>query len=165
MKIAAEVARTEPDIRLLLVGNGPLREEIARAVSRTGLGDKAILTGATSDIPRLMRAMDIFVLPSSYEGLGMVLVEAQATGLPCLISDTIPADGEIVKPLMHRLSLERPAAEWARKILDIRSGPSPPSRESYLEMVAASPFNIINSMKNLERIYEEESRNLAGSIR
>ena len=158
--IAQEIAGTEPNVRLLLIGHGPLKAEIERAISRKGLEDITVLTGARPDVPRLMRAMDIFVMPSTYEGLGIAMVEAQASGLPCLITDTIAPDSEIVEPLIHRLSLEQPASEWARKILNICSSPPPLPRERCLEMVAASPFDDNISMKNLEKIYEEESRNI-----
>ncbi|MEA2542710.1 MAG: glycosyltransferase EpsF, partial [Acidobacteriaceae bacterium] len=91
VRIAECLARMEPTAVFLLVGTGPLKTEIETLVRECGLSANFIFLGVRGDVQRLMKgAMDCLLFPSSYEGLGLVLWEAQAAGLGCVISDTIP---------------------------------------------------------------------------
>ena len=118
---------------LLLVGNGELREEIEQKVRTKNLEDKVQFLGTRSDIPELMMAMDELIFPSVYEGLPITLVEAQATGLSCLISDVI-TDEVTLTDLIHKESLptvafskemvsediiQQAAKRWAERAIDI----------------------------------------------
>lgn len=102
---------------LLLIGDGELKHEIKRRVEEKHLSDKVIFAGVRSDVPELMQAMDIFVFPSLFEGLGVAAVEAQAAGLPTVISDCIPSEVIIAKELVSALSLKQSAVEWAENII------------------------------------------------
>lgn len=79
----------ERDAILLLVGDGHLRLEIENKINQLQLKNRVILTGVRNDVAELMQAMDAFILPSKYEGLGIVVIEAQAAGLPCIVSDKV----------------------------------------------------------------------------
>ncbi|MGR3278824.1 glycosyltransferase family 1 protein [Acaryochloris marina NIES-2412] len=152
--VAAEVIRQEPNTYLLLVGKGVMRLAIEHKVAQLGLEDRVIFAGTRNDIPRLMiGAMDIFLFPSLYEGLGLVLIEAQSAGLPCIFSNTIPLEADIVNSLIHRVSLDEPAINWAKKILNLRKNKSTITRTEALNLVKQSSFNIINSVKKLENFY------------
>lgn len=83
------------DSVLLLVGDGPLKGSIKKYVCDKGLSQSVLFTGIRKDIPQLLSAMDIFLLPSLYEGMPNTVIEAQATGLPCLISNTITREADI----------------------------------------------------------------------
>ena len=156
--IAAEVAKREPKMRLLLVGEGELITDIKQKVIQMGLRDKVIFAGVRSDIAQLMMgAMDAFVFPSLYEGLGLVLIEAQAAGLPCILSDVIPEEADVVKPLMKRISLLQPAYSWAEAILATRKTEKNITQKQALKCIEESSFNIQNSLKYLENLYVEES--------
>ena len=85
------------DAVLLLVGEGALKSDIQRSVKEKGISDKVIFTGQRSDANNLMQAMDIFAFPSLFEGLGMVLVEAQVAGLKVIASDSLPKEAQISK--------------------------------------------------------------------
>ena len=157
IEIAAEVAQREPKMRLLLVGEGALQPDIARRVWQMGLSDRVIFAGSRPDIGRLMLgAMDAFVFPSLHEGLGIVLLEAQAAGLPCLFSDVIPEEVDVVKPLVRRLSLSQQASEWAEVLLTYRDTTGAIAQSDALAWMATSPFNIKTSVKQLERIYQAQ---------
>ncbi|MFM9159608.1 MAG: glycosyltransferase, partial [Dolichospermum sp.] len=94
LDIAAAVVKREPKMCLLLVGEGSLRSQIEQKASQLGLTNHIIFAGVRADIPRLMRgAMDIFLFPSLFEGLGNVRLEAQCAGLPAVISDVLPEEG------------------------------------------------------------------------
>ncbi len=117
VEIAACLSRTEPRALFLLVGVGPLQPAIEALVRQRGLSTKFIFLGARDDVPRLMLgAMDCFLFPSLYEGLGLVLWEAQAAGLTCVISDTVPDDASVATMLVRRLSLAQGAEAWANEL-------------------------------------------------
>lgn len=157
LDILYEVIRREPKARLLLVGDGPLRPEVEAKAQRLGVEKYIIFAGVRSDIPRLMlAAMDIFVLPSFSEGLGLVLIEAQSAGLPSILSETVPQEADVVKPLLHRVSLSEPASVWAKTLLEVQKASCMITQADALTMVEASPFNIIHSVRNLENFYHSE---------
>jgi glycosyltransferase involved in cell wall biosynthesis len=155
VEIAAEIVKREADVYFLLIGDGNLRHEVEQKVSQFGITNHFIFAGSRSDVPRLMLdAMDVFLLPSLYEGLGLVLVEAQAAGLPCVLSDSIPEEADIVDSLMHRLSLSQPVTDWANVIMAERHTKSQTSQDHAFSKIRISSFNIENSSKKLIEIYE-----------
>ena len=87
-----EVQKERSESVLLLIGDGPLYNDIYQKVERLGILDKVIFAGVHKHPERFYQAMDVFVFPSLYEGLGMVLIEAQINGLPCIISNNIPKE-------------------------------------------------------------------------
>ena len=152
VKVAAEVAKRRPEMRLLLIGDGPLRPSLEEMAARMGLSDKVIFLGNRFDVPRLMRgAMDVLVLPSLNEGLGLVLVEAQAAGLPCVYSEVVPADVEVIKPLLQRLSLAQPAAAWAEALLSAGEAGENISRAEALRRMEQSHFQF--DVERIEKLY------------
>jgi glycosyltransferase involved in cell wall biosynthesis len=153
VEIAAEVAKREPKMCLLLIGDGPLKADIKKKVLCIHLSDKVLFLGLRSDVPRLMLgAMDVFVLPSYYEGLPIVGLEAQAAGLPLVLSDAIAEELDIIKPLVRRVALSKPASYWADFILELKGAP-PVSQREATKIIADSQFNIHNSIRMLEDIY------------
>ncbi|UTR10579.1 glycosyltransferase family 1 protein [Evansella sp. LMS18] len=117
LKIFKEVLKKEDDFKLLLVGDGDLRSITEAEVKKEGLEDKVIFTGIRKDIDILLKCMDIFVFPSVYEGLGLVLLEAQASGLPCVVSEAVQPEADIEVGLVTKLSLEQKPEEWAEEVL------------------------------------------------
>lgn len=102
-----------PDTQLVLVGKGELEEDVRKRVSEKKLEDSVSFLGVREDVQRLYQGMDLFLFPSLFEGLSVVLVEAQTSGLPCLISDTITTENVFVDNVKQK-SLEDSAKEWAR---------------------------------------------------
>ncbi|HEY9852389.1 MAG TPA: glycosyltransferase family 1 protein [Leptolyngbyaceae cyanobacterium] len=157
LEIAVEVAKREPNIRLLLLGEGSLRSEIEQKVLQMNLGDRVIFAGSRPDIPRLMRGvMNVFVLPSLFEGLPVVGIEAQAAGLPFILSDTITQEVALVKPLVQWLSLSQPASVWAEAILAAKKIPSSISQSDALAVIENSQFNIAHSVDLLTKTYANQ---------
>ncbi len=111
------LAQKHTDSRLLLVGSGPLETEIREQCNKLGIEDRVIFAGIRSDVNRILQAMDVFVLPSLYEGLGIVAVEAQAAGLPCIASDRVPEECVRTNGLVHFLSLKETPDRWAQEVL------------------------------------------------
>jgi glycosyltransferase involved in cell wall biosynthesis len=156
LEIAAEIVKVEPKMRLVLIGTGALKTEIESKIIELNLTAQVILLGARNDVPRLMQGlMDIFLFPSLYEGLGLVLVEAQAAGLPCIFSDVVPEEADIVQSLTQRISLTKSATEWAKVVLDTSTTNNTIPRDQALELVKQSAFNIQVSLPELTRFYDE----------
>lgn len=137
------------DTVLLLVGDGELRKSIENQVVDLGLSDSVIFTGVRSDIPELMQAMDVFVFPSLYEGLGLVAIEAQAAGLRCVVSDSIPKEA-FVTDLIKSLPLEEPVDIWAKSILQYSKGYV---RKNTYEVIKNNGYDILDTAKWLESFY------------
>jgi glycosyltransferase involved in cell wall biosynthesis len=154
VEIFAELIKHEPKACLLLVGEGKLRLAIEQKVKQLGLTKQVIFTGLRSDVPRLLQgAMDVFLFPSLYEGLGLVLVEAQAAGLPCIFSDTIPEEADVLMPLVHRLPLSKDAQAWAESILAAQKQSLSLNSLASLEELKQSDFNVLDGIRKLEELY------------
>ena len=143
-----ELKKINPNVVLLLVGDGEKQEEISHKVDNLQLSKDVIFTGSRPDVNDLMQAMDVFVFPSLYEGLGIVLIEAQASGLPCLISDTIPDESILVSNLVTKKSLDLAAKDWAEQILNMNI-----SRNNYIHEITEEGYNIKFQAKELQKFY------------
>lgn len=115
IEVFYEVQKQKENAALLLIGDGQLRESIEIQIKKLGIKDKVILTGVVSNVSEYLQAMDIFVFPSLFEGLGIAIIEAQASGLKCLVSDIIPKEA-IITDLVISLELKKDA--WKKAILE-----------------------------------------------
>lgn len=111
-----EYLKKDPNAVLMLIGDGPDRADIVSLIKARNIEAKVIFTGVRKDVSSMLSAMDVFVFPSFYEGMPNTVIEAQATGLPCIISDTITNEANITG-LVTYLSIEKPAKEWVKGIL------------------------------------------------
>jgi len=120
LEIVEAAAAANTELRCLLIGDGPLRPQFIRDVMRKGLESHFVFVPDTLDVAAYMTsAMDGFIFPSKYEGFGLVVVEAQAAGLPCLISDRVPAEAIVDESLVTVLPLEAGAARWSETALGL----------------------------------------------
>ncbi|MBV9999234.1 MAG: glycosyltransferase [Verrucomicrobia bacterium] len=155
LEIFRTVAKVEPSARLLLIGDGPLRTVIERRAAETGLAGRIVFAGARCDVPRLLLgAVDVFVMPSLYEGLPLAGLEAQAAGLRCVFADSITTELDVVPQLITRLSLSQSRFTWARAILAGRRRAPPVTRDDALAVMERSPFNIRRSTAALAQLYQ-----------
>lgn len=137
---------------LLLIGEGELEEEIKIKVKKLGLDESVFFLGVRSDVNELMQAMDVFVLPSYYEGLGIVGIEAQAAGLQVIASNSTPSEMKITE-LATFLSLNQSVNEWSEKILQYRDGYD--RRDMSKEIIYAG-FQVNDTASRLEKMYLEK---------
>jgi glycosyltransferase involved in cell wall biosynthesis len=153
LQIAAEVLKLRPDVRFLLVGDGPLRPQIEARARDLGIEKNVIFAGARSDVPCLMLgAMDVFILPSLWEGLPVSLLEAQAAGLRCVSSDAVPPEAAVVPDVVRYVRLSAGAGEWAAVVL--RTLEYGRLREAgALEVIAKGDFNVQKSCQDLIGLY------------
>jgi glycosyltransferase involved in cell wall biosynthesis len=149
LDVFAEVRRKRPDARLLLVGAGDLEGSIREKARSLGLEGQVIFAGLRGDVHRLMQAMDAFVFPSRFEGLGIVAVEAQASGLTVVASTAVPDDAGICGDQFVRLSLADGAEKWADAVLAACDHPRGDMRQA----VADAGYDISREVEKLETLY------------
>lgn len=149
LKIFSELKKMDSNARLLMIGDGTLRTHIMQMAEQASLSSDVIFTGVRSDVERLMQAMDVFVLPSLYEGLPVTMVEAQAAGLPCIISDKVPPECILTEGLVDVMPLSASPETWAEKILAKRAIPRTDRRAE----IAARGFDITTEAVKLQEFY------------
>lgn len=152
VKVFLELSKKDENARLLLVGDGYLKDDIQQKVKELGLQEKVLFTGVRSDVSDLLQAMDILIFPSLYEGLPVTLVEAQTSGLPCVISDKVPQECIITDGLVTVKNLTDSAEDWANHIL---SRANENVRTSRCDEIKAHGYDIEETAKWLEEFYCE----------
>jgi glycosyltransferase involved in cell wall biosynthesis len=154
--IAEEYARTESRAHFLLVGDGPLLAETKARAAASAMANRFHFTGPRDDVPSLMvNAMNCFLLPSHFEGGPIVLVEAQAAGLPCVFSDVMAPETQIYDKLLREVSLNAPIQEWTNALRHALNECSCETKAAALQAVESSAYNIDSSLEELQNYYCE----------
>lgn len=154
IRIFRELSYIYPNAVLLLVGDGELKEQIRNETKELGIENKVIFTGTISNVNEVMQAMDLFLFPSRFEGFPVSLVEAQATGLNCLISDKITEEVDIT-PLVHRLSIEESVKQWVNYIVKLIPILGRHDGDTCIMKLKNAGYDIYDSAKMLEKFYYE----------
>ena len=137
--------------KLLLLGTGIKENEIKEKVKKLGIEESVIFAGFKNNVNEYMCAMDLFILPSKTEGLGLVLIEAQASGLKCFTSkDVVPEEAK-VSELLEYISLENGAKEWAEILLETKL-----KRVNNQDSIKEKGYDIIETSRFLQNFYEKE---------
>lgn len=153
--VFVKVLQNCPSARLLCVGDGPLRERILEQAKGCGVEDKIIITGMQKNVNEYLTAGDCFVFPSLWEGLPLSLVEAQASGLRCIVSDKITTEANVTGKVRY-LSLETPVSEWAEQILAAAEYDRMVESEDNIRLIAENGFSIQKNANRLRKIYLNE---------
>ena len=151
LDVFAQLVSRQPSAVLLLVGDGVLRPDMEQKAQALGLGDRVIFTGVRGDVPDLMQAMDCFVFPSLYEGIPVTLIEAQAAGLPCIVSDGVPVESQKTCNF-ERMALKEGAEAWAAAIAGTAGLQRPDTRRE----IAAAGYDIVDNARWLQDYYLNE---------
>lgn len=151
LEVFAHIHLHKPESRLLLVGDGERRKIIENKIAQLGLEESVKLLGVRADVHELLQAADYFLFPSVFEGLPVSLVEAQASGIRCFISDGIPAEALLVKENVEVISLKKSAKEWAEIILQNLEY----KRKDTSDIIREKGYDIKENVKKLEEKYEE----------
>lgn len=152
IRMMPEILKRRPDAALLLFGEGETRAEMQAEIDRLGLSDSVRLMGNVSNIPQVLSTLDVFAFPSVLEGTPLALLEAQANGLPCVISATIPDDA-CVTDLIQKLPLSSPSA-WSEALLAAEREPD----ADYTSVLSKRYEDIHDSMAKLYGIFEKYNR-------
>jgi glycosyltransferase involved in cell wall biosynthesis len=153
LDIARLCVESDPTVRMLMVGGGEtVRKRLVDRVQSWGLADRILLVGQRLDVPRFMLGSHLFLLTSIAEGLGMVVVEAQAAGLRVLASDAVPRECEAIPGMVAFKSLDEGVIAWAETVSEHLKSPVP-DLITCNQSVKMSPFSIENSVASLLNIY------------
>lgn len=154
LDIFAECYKQNPAMRLMLVGDGPLRGEIEEKADALGLGNVVIFTGNQKKVSDYYQAFDFFLLPSFYEGLPGTAIEAQTCGIAGILSDTI-TDEAVVTDLMQQKSIALPPGEWAKDILSFCGQNRREERHSRVGEVRDAGFDVKQQAEWLMEFYQK----------
>ena len=143
--IFEELLKINKNAVLVYAGVGELEADVKDYVAKKGIGDAVMFLGAHSDIPSLMNASDIFLLPSKYEGLAIVAIEAQASGLYCFFSDKFPIEEIALTDRVKFMDINLPAASWAKEINGIETS----NRRDTTEDITKNGYNIKTEIEKL----------------
>ena len=141
--------KMHPESVLLLIGDGSRKQEMQKKAEQLGLQDAILFLGQQTNVNDWYQAMDVLWLPSLYEGLPMAAVEAQASGLPCLLSDAITTEVGILESTTF-LSLDYGPEYWARTEIPVKKAAS---REDAWRMVRQKGFEIEQECRVLQEFY------------
>lgn len=147
INVFASLHKLDTKTVLLLVGDGELRSELEMQVNRTGLKDSVIFVGSRSNTQDYYQAMDVFAFPSLWEGLGMSVIEAQCSGLHCVVSERIPDAVNMMVGLVDVRSLSDKEG-WIETLRQTNG-----SRKSQLEAVREAGYDVTENASRLERFY------------
>lgn len=151
LDIFSEIKKKMPHTKLLLVGDGQLRSEIEAKADGLGIYNDVIFTGQRKDTHKYYWAMDVFVMPSLYEGFPIVSLEAQCAGLPCYVSDTVP-DEVNISDLYRSFSLKKGHRDIAVQI--IRDIEHFSNRKDMSETVRRNGYELQDNVRLFEELYE-----------
>lgn len=154
LNVFAEIHKVDSNTVLLLAGDGELRAEIEKQITFLNLQNDVILLGSRSDVPKLLQVADCFLFPSVWEGFGMVAIEAQAAGLPCICSEAIPRSVKVTEqcvflPTDSALKWAEQALLWAKRNA---------SSKNPIQSVVEHGFDIKESSKKLAEFYQANWR-------
>lgn len=145
-----EIKKELPNARLTIIGNGCLKAEVCKKAEQYGLMPYICFVSETNDMVSYYQKSDLLLFPSLYEGLGMVLIEAQASHLKCIASDTVPL--EVQCGLVEFMSIDAGAAEWANKSIEMLNNLNP---DIVLDEERISKYDIANTVNQLDCIYKQ----------
>ena len=144
VQVFKKLLETKEDACLLLIGRGKQENELRQLIRDLQIEDKVKILISRDDIPRLLKAMDIFILPSRFEGFGIVLIEAQVAGLPCVVSDQVPQEA-YQSPHITRLNLDDDMKVWVEALLDPKG-----NIDHYGNL---DDYDMHKEIRNLEKLY------------
>lgn len=154
LDIFYEVLRSRPDARLLCCGEGVLMPQVKKKAEDLGILDKIIFTGVVMNVGDYMMAMDVFIFPSFFEGFPISVIEAEATGLPVVMSDVITKEVDVTD-LISRHTLNEPASVWAETACKAANIERNSDRATYNQVISDSKYNMATSAKIISSLYEQ----------
>ena len=146
-EVFAALVKIHPDMKLVLVGKGTM-DQFNEKLDSLGIRDKVIHLGVRKDVPDLLQAADVFVFPSFYEGFPGAVLEAETSGLPCFISDTITEE-VVLTDQVKQLSLKEAPAKWAERISEALGKP----RMDCVDAIKAAGYDIHELSQRMEAFY------------
>lgn len=152
LEIFHEIRKKRNDAVLLIAGGGPLEEELKAFAKELHIDEYVVFLGMINDTSSVLQAMDVFVFPSLFEGLGLALIEAQAAGLECFASDAVPLEAKVSDHVQF-LTLQETAKLWADWILSVNDYDRLVYAKSAAKTIGDNGYNICKEADKLRMIY------------
>ncbi len=149
IKIFNEFVKINKDSKLLMIGKGNLKNKVLRYISKYNIENKVIILEDRKDVNELMQAMDFFVLPSHFEGLGIVLIEAQASGLRCITSKGVVAEEAKITDLLEFYPLNKTPKDWAKEVYKNKNY----KRMDIIDKIKQKKYDVKEIAKDMENMY------------
>lgn len=153
LDVLAELLKSRPESILLLVGDGEDRASLEEKAKRLGIEAQVIFYGTSTQVERLLWAMDVFAFPSRFEGLGIAALEAQAAGLPVVCSEHVPEEARVTERV-YSLPLDPTAARWSRAIERI---PQNTARDAEADRLKQAGFHVREVSQSIGEKYRGEN--------
>lgn len=147
LDVFSQIAQTRNDIHLVFLGDGEKYHELQEEIKRRHLSDRVILKGAVNNINEWVSALDCVLMPSFFEGLPFALVEAQAAGLPCVVSTGVPEEANLTG-LLQFISLAESKESWADTVISACKKP----RIDTTNMLVEAGYSMETTVRHIERI-------------
>ena len=164
IEVFHNLTKSKKSLRLMLVGGGPLLDRAKSQVQSLGISDQVLFAGSVSNIPELLSAIDLIVMPSKFEGLPLTLVEEQANGLRAIVSDRVTKDADMTGHLTF-IPLERGVEYWAEEILsqlnNYKERCESDSSDS-INLIKKSGFDIQDSANDLKTFFVNKLQEIDG---
>ena len=154
VKVFAALEKKYPNSKLIMLGEGDLRDVVEALINQLNVQDKVFLPGVTSEVAKWMCAMDVGIYPSEFEGFPFSVIESEANGLPIIMSNRITNEIDVLGSIVS-LSLDSSPDIWAEEILRLYQKDNPLSRGEYAEINFQAGYDIKNTVKDLENYYEK----------
>jgi glycosyltransferase involved in cell wall biosynthesis len=150
LDVFCEVLKIKPNARLVCCGDGVLMPQVKAKAAALGIADRVSFPGVVKNCNEYMMSMDVLVFPSLFEGFPITVIEAEATGLPVVMSDVITHEVDLTA-LIHRHSLSGSAHDWARTVCEAKNA----DRRSQNRFIVESKYNMRTSIKMITDLYHE----------
>lgn len=157
IEMFSQLIKEIPNARLLLIGDGRLRTEIEKNILENNLEEKIFVMGTRDDVAQLYQCIDVFVLPSLWEGLPVSMLEAQTAGLPCIVSANITKQADLTGNVTYVGIEQKDIAKWIDEFKKVQQQDC--DRMKFSEFMKKSDFNIENCVLKLLQIYEVKEWN------
>lgn len=156
LKIFAEYCKVDENAMLVIAGGGVLEDELKKEAERLFIKEKVIFLGMCNDVPSILQMFDIFVFPSIFEGLGLAIIEAQASGLPCIASKAVPMETQVTSNIYY-YNLDGDEKKWINGIEDLKDIILHQDRKERSEIarmcICENGYEIRSEVEKLEKIY------------
>ncbi len=153
LDVFEEMCRIHDNCMLLLIGDGPLKDELVKYCRGKAYEKKVVFWGSSNHVSELMSAMDVFILPSIYEGMPLSALEAQASGLPCILSSRITKEVSVLESNRF-IGLKKEKPVWAKAVLRMAKADQE-NRSDACQQMREKGFDILSASSALERYYKE----------
>lgn len=154
IKVLSNLVKEKKNIKLIFVGDGPERKIIEKKVEKLKLNTFVLFLGERTDIHELLSGMDIFLLPSLNEGLGIAAIEASSCGLPVIVSDGVPKDLSFLKKIVY-LKLNNNEKEWRDQILKLTKNKHDNRESGFRERITKNGYNIRIEAEKILKFYRK----------